>query len=164
MEIYEDLEIGGREVYWATAASPWGEVAVAWTAVGICAVMFMTGEEEIQRALDRRFRGAKIVRAEKCRKDISTLHLVGTPFRRAVWKALLGIPKGTTVTYAQVAAMAGNPKACRAVGAAIGANPIAIIIPCHRVLPAAGGVGSYHWGTRIKKALLRSEIENFPEE
>ena len=80
----------------------------------------------------------------------------GTPFQRAVWKELLGIPYGKTVTYKDVAEGVGKPGAARAVGNAVGANPIPIVIPCHRVL-ASNGLGGYSGGIDIKKDLLRVE-------
>jgi methylated-DNA-[protein]-cysteine S-methyltransferase len=80
----------------------------------------------------------------------------GTPFQRSVWKKLLGIPYGKTVTYKEIAEKVGKPAAARAVGNAVGANPIPIVIPCHRVL-ASNGLGGYSGGINIKKDLLRVE-------
>jgi O-6-methylguanine DNA methyltransferase len=82
----------------------------------------------------------------------------GTGFQKQVWRALLEIPSGAKVSYGTIAAQIGRPKACRAVGSAVGANPIALLIPCHRVVPASGGTGNYRWGSDRKQALL--EIEN----
>lgn len=82
---------------------------------------------------------------------------MGTDFQREVWAAALKIPYGTIFTYAQIARVIGNPQAMRAVGTALGANPIPIIIPCHRVVPSNGGVGEYAWGTKNKKTLLELE-------
>lgn len=81
----------------------------------------------------------------------------GTPFQRAVWDALRAIPFGETRTYAQIAAAVGNPKACRAVGLANNRNPIAILIPCHRVIGANGSLTGYAGGLAVKKALLALE-------
>lgn len=81
----------------------------------------------------------------------------GTPFQRAVWDALCAIPYGETRTYAQIAAAVGSPKACRAVGMANNRNPIAILIPCHRVIAASGSLTGYAGGLDIKKALLALE-------
>lgn len=81
----------------------------------------------------------------------------GTPFQRAVWDALCAIPYGETRTYAQIAAAIGSPKACRAVGMANNRNPIAIFIPCHRVIGANGSLTGYAGGLDIKKALLALE-------
>ncbi|MEM1087622.1 MAG: methylated-DNA--[protein]-cysteine S-methyltransferase [Pseudomonadota bacterium] len=85
------------------------------------------------------------------------LAVYGTPFRRQVWRALLDIPAGETWTYGQVAARAGNPKAARAAGTAIGANTIAWLIPCHRALASNHRLHNYHWGTARKRAMLTYE-------
>jgi AraC family transcriptional regulator of adaptative response/methylated-DNA-[protein]-cysteine methyltransferase len=85
------------------------------------------------------------------------LAVYGTPFRRQVWRALLEIPTGETWTYGDVAARAGNPKAARAAGTAIGANTIAWLIPCHRALASDGRLHNYHWGTARKRAMLTYE-------
>lgn len=81
----------------------------------------------------------------------------GTALRRVVWAELAKIPYGTTVTYGSLAAAVGRPRSARAVGQAVGANPIPIIIPCHRVLPAAGGLGGFGPGTTWKRRLLALE-------
>ncbi|MGC9311459.1 MAG: methylated-DNA--[protein]-cysteine S-methyltransferase [Sediminispirochaetaceae bacterium] len=85
------------------------------------------------------------------------LSLYGTPFQRGIWQRLLEVPCGSTVTYGELAAAAGYPRSVRAAGTAVGMNPLSIIVPCHRVLPAAGGVGSYGGGPERKKELLRIE-------
>lgn len=81
----------------------------------------------------------------------------GTDFQKLVWRALLEIPSGSKVSYNTIATRIGRPTANRAVGTAVGANPIALLIPCHRVVPASGGTGNYHWGPDRKKALLEAE-------
>jgi O-6-methylguanine DNA methyltransferase len=81
----------------------------------------------------------------------------GTPFQRKVWNALLDIPYGETRTYAELARSIGEPKAFRAVGAANGANPISIVIPCHRVISSGGGLGGYSGGVPLKRRLLALE-------
>ena len=83
--------------------------------------------------------------------------LRGTPFQLDVWAALQRVPIGSTVSYAELAAAAGHPNAVRAIGTACGANPVAVIVPCHRVLRSDGSLGGYHWGTARKAALLRRE-------
>lgn len=83
--------------------------------------------------------------------------LSGTAFQKKVWAALLTIPKGQTRTYKEIAVSIGHPRALRAVGSAIGANPIAVEIPCHRVIRSDGGLGGYRWGLDKKRALLKSE-------
>ncbi|MCC6546253.1 methylated-DNA--[protein]-cysteine S-methyltransferase [Candidatus Sumerlaeota bacterium] len=87
------------------------------------------------------------------------LELRGTKFQREVWNALLEIPLGNTLTYAEIARKIGRPKAARAVGAACGANHISLIVPCHRVVGSNGNLTGYYWGTETKRALLRRESE-----
>ncbi len=84
----------------------------------------------------------------------------GTPFMQHVWQQLSIVVYGTTTSYKQIATACGNPKAFRAVGTAIGKNPIAIIIPCHRVVPASGGIGNYAYGKSIKNKLLKLEFRS----
>jgi methylated-DNA-[protein]-cysteine S-methyltransferase len=90
------------------------------------------------------------------------LHLEGTAFQVAVWRALIDIPPGTTATYGEVARQLGRPQAARAVGAANGRNPISIIVPCHRLIGADGSLTGYGWGLDRKRALL--EIERQAQE
>ena len=85
------------------------------------------------------------------------LALSGAPFRRQVWRALLCIPSARTVSYGDIAAAAGKAGAARATGAAVGANPISWLIPCHRVLAADGRLTGYHWGLDRKRAMLAYE-------
>jgi AraC family transcriptional regulator of adaptative response/methylated-DNA-[protein]-cysteine methyltransferase len=80
--------------------------------------------------------------------------LIGTDFEIRVWKTLLAIPFGRTTTYSQVAAHIGAPTASRAVGAAVGRNPISFVVPCHRVVSSAGSLTGYHWGLTRKRAIL----------
>ncbi len=94
---------------------------------------------------------------QKAVKEPGTLLLVGTPLQQAVWKALLEIPKGSTVTYQDLAVKIGKPKAYRAVANAVGANPISPLIPCHRVIRKGGALGGYYWGLEAKKKLLKAE-------
>lgn len=85
------------------------------------------------------------------------IRMQGTAFQCAVWQALTEIPKGEVCTYGDIAARIGRPKAVRAVGTANGSNPVSILVPCHRVVPASGGVGGYGWGCATKERLLRAE-------
>jgi len=85
------------------------------------------------------------------------LHLRGTAFQIAVWRKLLAIPEGGLVTYGELAASLGRPNAARAVGSAVGANSIAIFVPCHRVVAASGALGGYRWGSALKRALIEGE-------
>jgi AraC family transcriptional regulator of adaptative response/methylated-DNA-[protein]-cysteine methyltransferase len=85
------------------------------------------------------------------------LHLTGGPFQIKVWEALLAIPSGHVTTYSDIAVAIGHPGAVRAVGTAVGRNPVSWIIPCHRALRKAGGLGGYHWGLDVKRAMLAFE-------
>ena len=85
------------------------------------------------------------------------LALMGAPFQIKVWEALLRIPSGHVTSYGEIAAAIGNPKAVRAVGTAVGRNPISLLIPCHRALRKSGGLGGYHWGLPVKRAILAWE-------
>ena len=85
------------------------------------------------------------------------LALYGTPWQRQVWRALLEIPAGETTSYKSIAEQVRTPKAARAVGAAVGANPVAWLIPCHRVIAADGQLTGYHWGVERKRAMLAYE-------
>ena len=98
------------------------------------------------------------IRLEKTRvfADLK-LHLLGTPWQIKVWEALLAIPDGKTSTYHAIARAVGNDKASRAVGTAVGRNPISWIIPCHRVLGSSGAMTGYHWGLDRKRAMLAVE-------
>ena len=81
----------------------------------------------------------------------------GSRFQQTVWRALLDVPLGQRLTYRHIAEQIGKPQAARAVGGAIGANPLAILIPCHRIVPSGGGIGHYRWGVERKRVLLDAE-------
>ena len=87
----------------------------------------------------------------------ANLHLIGAPFQIKVWEALLSVPSGHVTTYSQIAGKIGHPKAVRAVGTAVGRNPISWLIPCHRALRKSGELGGYHWGLPVKRAMLAWE-------
>ena len=89
--------------------------------------------------------------------SLPKMTLNGTDFQKKVWKALMRVPLGKTTTYSEIAKQIGHPKAVRAVGSAVGANPIGYLIPCHRVLPKAGGIGQFGWGPELKKKMLQFE-------
>lgn len=87
----------------------------------------------------------------------NALSLEGTDFQKLVWRTLLEVPSGSKISYGEIAERIGRPGASRAVGAAVGANPIALLIPCHRVVYSSGGTGNYRWGSDRKRALLEIE-------
>lgn len=156
-----------------------GKLLVAESEKGLCAVQVRDSEEALERSLRERFADAVIVRDEKAlaplRKTVLAsiagrpsarnvaLDLQGTSFQQSVWKELLRIPAGVTRSYADVARAIGNPKATRAVAQACGANPLPVVVPCHRVISSDGTIGGYTGGVRIKKALLDAEgVELLP--
>ncbi len=160
----------GRQVHWRVIATSLGDMLVAASDKGVCCLSFNEGEEHLRA----RFPKADIVEAnddfaalfdqvvaavEEPLSDASAIPLdvKGTAFQQRCWQALRKIPAGETRSYGEQAAMLGNPKASRAVGSANGANNIAVLIPCHRVIPASGGVGGYAYGPEIKAELLRRE-------
>jgi AraC family transcriptional regulator of adaptative response/methylated-DNA-[protein]-cysteine methyltransferase len=89
--------------------------------------------------------------------DPAQIVLIGAPFQIKVWEALLNIPSGHVTTYSEIARAIGSPKAVRAVGTAVGRNPISWLIPCHRALRKSGALGGYHWGLPVKRAMLAYE-------
>lgn len=150
--------------------SPFGESLVAVTERGLCGLAFVQGgnHTELLRELQARWPQAQLeedlARTRAVARQIFgdsagavTLFLKGTNFQIRVWEALLRVPAGHAVTYEDIAQSIGQPTAMRAVGAAIGQNPIAYLIPCHRVLRKSGVFGEYHWGASRKKALLAWE-------
>jgi AraC family transcriptional regulator, regulatory protein of adaptative response / methylated-DNA-[protein]-cysteine methyltransferase len=104
-----------------------------------------------------RFQNHELIQKPLQVKEPVTLLLAGTPLQQNVWKALLEIPKGNTVTYQDLAVKIGKPQAYRAVANAVGGNPISPLIPCHRVIRKGGALGGYYWGLEAKKKLLKAE-------
>lgn len=147
--------------------SPFGISCLAFDQEFLYALSFAASPEEAKNDLFRRFPKAYFTENKSRTQELGTrvfeakstpeLRLWGTSFQLAVWEALRQIPAGATTTYRDIAQMIGRPKAMRAVGTAVGANPIAFVIPCHRVLRTDGGIGGYHWGIDVKKKILLSE-------
>jgi AraC family transcriptional regulator of adaptative response/methylated-DNA-[protein]-cysteine methyltransferase len=159
----------GLEINHGFAPSPFGECLVLWTTRGICALGFV--EDGNRRAcyadLADRFPGARFVEdAATARRLVADafapvekrgklgLVLYGSPFQIKVWEALLRVPEGALVSYDKLAAAIGKPTAARAVGTAVGANPISFLIPCHRAIRKTGVISDYHWGRARKLALI----------
>ena len=157
------------EIHWAIAPTSFGSMLVAATGKGVCRLSFDEGGETLERRFPKHLLtrdGDAIARLlpaiVKAVEDPAIggripLDIGGTPFQRAVWDALCEIPAGETRSYAQIAGRIGNPGAVRAVGLANGANPVAVLIPCHRVVRTGGGLGGYAYGLAIKRALLARE-------
>jgi AraC family transcriptional regulator, regulatory protein of adaptative response / methylated-DNA-[protein]-cysteine methyltransferase len=150
-----------------------GRLLVAATSRGVCAVAMGSSDAELTRALSREYPAATVaadagalaqwtnailahLAGTEPRLDLP-LDVQATAFQWQVWQALASIPYGETRTYAEVASAIGKPRAVRAVARACATNPVALAIPCHRVVPAAGGEGGYRWGVDRKKALLTRE-------
>ncbi|MDO7852546.1 bifunctional transcriptional activator/DNA repair enzyme AdaA [Hymenobacter convexus] len=161
---------GGAElrIDYSFGDSGFGRYLVASTAKGICWLAFAQSEEAALLELRQQWPNATLVAAATAShaqvarffaRDFTSadrlhLHLKGTPFQLKIWAALLRIPEGELRTYAQLAAAADNGAAVRAAGTAIGANPVAYLIPCHRVIRGTGELGQYRWGAPRKAALL----------
>jgi len=162
----------GLEVFWGWFDSPFGPALVMGTEKGICGIGFAeaAGMERTMADMTSRWPRAEFVEdpmrlrpwalaAFGSDGDLTAapIHLIGAPFQIKVWEALVRIPSGHVATYSDVATAIGHPKAARAVGTAIGRNPISWVIPCHRALRKAGGLGGYHWGLGVKRAMLAWE-------
>lgn len=159
----------GEVIRWATAPTSMGAILLAATARGVCRLSF----EEDDSVLSERFPNATIMRDEVALGDLLEravavvetpagghglpLDIRGTAFQEAVWRELARIPPGETLSYAALAARAGKPGAARAAGTACGANPVAVLIPCHRAQRGDGSLGGYAYGLPIKRELLRRE-------
>ncbi len=150
------------------AETPFGLAHVGVTERGICRFAFVSDRAGAARELRRAWPEARLISdpaaaAKAARSAFGAgkrrvpVVLRGTPFQLKVWEALLRIPSGRAASYGQVAAAVGAPSATRAVGTAIGANPVAFLIPCHRVLRGSGALGGYRWGTGRKRAILAWE-------
>jgi AraC family transcriptional regulator of adaptative response/methylated-DNA-[protein]-cysteine methyltransferase len=158
-------------VEYSVSACSLGSVLVASSARGVCAVLLGASAEVLERDLQERFPDASLVEcaATEVHKQVTAcvdaprakfdvpLDAGGTDFQRKVWRALGEIPAGATASYLDIAHRIGSPKSVRAVAAACAANPIAIAIPCHRVVRSDGGLSGYRWGIERKRALLARE-------
>ncbi len=149
--------------------SPFGQVLAMGTKRGLCGMAFAEeiGKTAALADMQARWPAAKFCEAPKQIENWvnaafgagqnTKLHLMGAPFQIKVWEALLSIPSGHVTTYSEIAEAIGNPRAVRAVGTAVGKNPISWLIPCHRALRKSGGLGGYHWGLPVKRAMLAWE-------
>ncbi len=159
----------GLEITFGFAPSPFGRALLALAPKGLCGLGFVdSADDDALEDLRRRWPAARWTRDDAGARSAALqvfggagerppLVLIGPPFQVQVWKALLRIPPGRTASYGQVAAWAGSPTAWRAAGAAIGANPISYLIPCHRAIAADGRLTGYHWGLARKAAMLGQE-------
>ncbi|MEP7141945.1 MAG: methylated-DNA--[protein]-cysteine S-methyltransferase [Ferruginibacter sp.] len=162
-------------INYSYAESPFGNILVASTTKGICHMAFADNEPDALVALQKNFPNGKyrqmvdIIQQNALYifthdwKSLSKikLHLKGTVFQLKVWETLLKIPMGQLSTYGNIAEHIQSPKASRAVGSAIASNPVAFLIPCHRVIQSTGTFGQYHWGATRKTALIGWEAAKF---
>jgi AraC family transcriptional regulator of adaptative response/methylated-DNA-[protein]-cysteine methyltransferase len=161
----------GLLIRWGWFDSPFGPALVMGTDKGICGIGFAaeTGAEATMDDLIHRWPKAEYVEDPMRLRpwvlaafgaDAAVpvpLYLIGAPFQIQVWQALLRIPSGHVTTYTDLARAVGHPAAQRAVGTAVGRNPISLLIPCHRALRTTGALGGYHWGLPVKRAILAWE-------
>lgn len=168
----DEVQKGGYHltIRYSFAETACGEMLVASTSKGVCYLAFVTdGQETALAELKHLFPRAtyemgtdafqeKALLALDGKVDgLVPLHLKGTDFQLSVWNELLKIPMGSVTCYGKIAAALQKPKACRAVGTAVGDNPVSVLIPCHRVLRTDGALGGYHWGLERKIRLLDRE-------
>lgn len=168
-------------INYSFADTPFGKIIAASTDKGVCHMAFV--DEGERRAFDHLrsiFPNAKYVLSPDTKQQHALsvfdrdwnrleeikLHLKGTEFQLKVWETLLKIPAGGLATYADLATKSGYNGACRAVGTAVGKNPVAFLIPCHRVIKATGEPGNYHWGEMRKNAIIGWEAahKDFPDQ
>lgn len=159
----------GLTVCWGWFDSPFGQALAMGTEKGLCGLAFAAevGPEAAWEDMRARWPKAEFVEdpdalrprveAAFAQKGETALHLIGAPLQIKVWEALLQIPEGQATTYGDIAQAIDNPRAVRAVGTAVGKNPLSWLIPCHRVLRKGGGMGGYHWGVPVKRAMLAFE-------
>ena len=174
-----EFKNGGENltIHYNFYSSPFGKIIAASTNKGVCHLAFEEDEKKGFDGLKNRFPKAKFNKSsdhfqqdavaifKEDWKNLNSikLHLKGTDFQIKVWETLLKIPAGNLTTYAKVAKQIKKPTASRAVGTAIGANPVAYLIPCHRVIQSSGILGGYHWGTTRKAAIIGWEAAKVDE-
>ncbi len=171
----------GLEITYGFQASPFGECLLALTDRGICSLAFVEKGDRQQAydSLQKQWKKAGLNEDPNATRPLIaaiferepaqsrqplSLYLNGTNFQIKVWEALLRIPPGAVVSYEDIAIRIGMPRAVRAVGHAVGQNPIPLIIPCHRVIHKAGDFGYYHYGSARKKAMLGWEFTRYNQE
>lgn len=173
-----DFAAGGAnlKIYWDWCDTPFGDSLAMATDRGLCGLAFTAedGRDEAMRDMSSRWPKAHYIPAADRIAPLMNIalgqagelpiHMIGAPFQIKVWEALMQIPSGHVTTYSEIARVVGNPKAVRAVGTAVGRNPISWLIPCHRALRKSGGLGGYHWGLPVKRALLAWEAARADED
>jgi len=161
----------GLQIFWGFHGSPFGRALVMASERGLCGLAFSEAGSEAAAIEDmqRRWPAARFIEDPTRTAELAhrvfepsrwshdqplRLILIGTDFEIRVWETLLSIPLGETTSYSAIAAAIGTPKASRAVGAAVGKNPISFVVPCHRVIGKSGAITGYHWGLTRKRAML----------
>lgn len=156
------------DIHYHFIESPFGNMLAASTGKGLCNLLFVDSRDDGMEKLKRAWPHANITEGKdqhiqnlekifnKDWEDLDKikLHLQGTDFQLKVWEALLKIPSGKLASYSDIAKQIGNPRASRAVGTALANNPVAYLIPCHRVIKKVGGIGEYRWGSTRKTAMI----------
>jgi O-6-methylguanine DNA methyltransferase len=162
-----------NDITFSIATTSVGEVLVARTTIGVCSILIGSDRDELEQDLARRFPKSRTVLNEvDVRHDMEmvtrfienpkampemVLDMKGTEFQRRVWEALRKIPAGTTVSYTELAMQLNAPKSARAVAMACASNPIAMFVPCHRVVRNNGDLAGYRWGIERKRQLIDME-------
>ncbi len=168
-----DKKTKTEAIHFAVGEGSLGSVLVATSGKGVCAILFGDDADALTRDLQDRFPQVDVVGGDKDSERLAatvaafieaptrrldvTLDIRGAAFQRRVWRALRDIPVGATASYSAIAAVIGSPKAVRAVAGACAANPLAVVIPCHRVVRGDGALSGYRWGVDRKRALLERE-------
>lgn len=166
----------GLEIRYTLLATRLGKTLVAATERGICAIALANSEGKLEKELRDEFPAAKLKRVDAGRdefmapkisavvdylagkKSTVSLELMGTAFQQRVWQALMKIPSGETLSYAQLAEQLQMPKAARAVASACAKNKCAVVVPCHRIIRGDGSLGGYRWGLPLKEKILAGEM------
>lgn len=182
IEAMTELEVANNganlSIKYSFSVSQFGLLLLTSTTKGLCLLQFVENETDGLAVLKKHFEQAKltakVTEFHTAAKTMFTsdykvvkelkLHLKGTEFQLKIWESLLQIPLGELTTYGAIATKINQPKAARAVGTAIGSNPIAYLIPCHRVVQASGQLGGYLWGTTRKKAMIAWEASQINKE
>jgi AraC family transcriptional regulator of adaptative response/methylated-DNA-[protein]-cysteine methyltransferase len=165
----------GLQIRWTVLATPLGQALIAATERGLCSIALGDDATALEAGLRAEFPAAELQRVEEGSDEFLAprvrqvadllagkaarldVELIGTAFQHRVWQALMKIPRGQTLSYAQLAQALGQPRATRAVARACGQNRLAVAVPCHRIVRGDGSLGGYRWGLPRKAALLASE-------
>ena len=156
-------------INYSFAQSPFGDIIIASTNIGICHLFFDDDQDNALCVLKQRFPNSQYQYHQDMMQQNAinlfqqkqeyniTLHVKGSDFQVKTWRELLKIPIGRLVHYSDIANNINQPNASRAVGSAVGKNPVAFLIPCHRVVPKNGNIGNYMWGSQRKQTIIKWE-------